>query len=80
MVEMSDPNLDFVVPIEAGIRVEINWKRIYDFLKENSDISFEDFVNNMISLWELDDPNDRIVEIYGFDFEDLKTKFKNRRE
>lgn len=77
MVEMFDPNLDFVVPIETGIRVEINWKRIYDFLKENPDISLEGFVNNMISIWELDDPNDKLVEVYGHELKDL-TKFKNR--
>lgn len=69
---MFDQNLDFVIHPEVMIRVKINWKRIYDFLKENPDISLEGFINNMISIWELEDPNDRLVEIYSYELKDYK--------
>lgn len=69
---MFDPDLDFIIRPEIKVRVDINWKRIYDFLKENPDISLEGFVNNMISIWELEDPNNRLVEIYSYELKDYK--------
>jgi 5-bromo-4-chloroindolyl phosphate hydrolysis protein len=57
--------LEFTVPTNAYIFVKINWKRIYDFLKENPDISYEEFLHNMESIVELEDGYDDLVRLFG---------------
>jgi hypothetical protein len=61
--------LTFTVPGKADIYVQINWKRIYDFLKERPDISFEGFLHSMASISEAEDD---FVQLFGDEQSDRK--------
>jgi len=54
--------LTFTIAGGADLYLKINWKRIYDFLKENPDISFEGFLHNMKSI---SDTEDDFVQLFG---------------
>lgn len=64
--------LGFTVPVNAHVFVKINWKTIYDFLKENPDISYEGFLHNMESIAELEDSD--LVELFGGEKSEQKGK------
>jgi len=64
--------LEFEVPATAYVFVKINWKTIYDFLKENPDISYEGFLHNMESIAELEDSD--LVVLFGGEKSEQKGK------
>jgi hypothetical protein len=66
--------LEFSVPVNAYIFVKVNWKRIYDFLKENPDISYEGFLHNMESMAEVDNGEDDLVVLFGEEKSDQKAR------
>ena len=61
----SIETLEFTVPVNAYVFVKVNWKRIYDFLKENPDMSYEGFLHNMESIAESDNGEDDLVVLFG---------------
>jgi len=61
MISLND-NFRFKVPVDVDVSVEINWERVYDFLREHHDISLDGFINNMVSIWESDDD---FIKIYS---------------
>lgn len=68
--------LEFTVPVNADVFVKVNWKIIYDFLKENPDISYEGFLHNMESIAELDNGEDDLVVLFGGEKSEQKTRIQ----
>lgn len=68
----SIETLEFTVPATAYVFVKINWRTIYDFLKENPDISYEGFLHNMESIAELEDSD--LVVLFGGEKSEQKGK------